>query len=258
MKVKDIINIIERFAPKELAYDWDNTGFITGDREKEVKKIFITLDMFKSTVSEAVKSGADMIISHHPILFRGVQKIDYNSQQGYIVKELIKNDIALYASHTSTDCTKGGINDVLAQKLGIMECVPVEKNENFDGCGLGRIGKIENAMTLGEYARFVKKQLNTPYVRVCGDINRNIKTVAVGGGACDDLIGDAVKLGADVLVTADLKYHISADATEMGIALIDAGHYPTEVFVQEIFEDLLKDTGIEIVKSKNEDVFKFI
>ena len=258
VKVKDIVNAIEKFAPKELAYSWDNTGFICGDCEREVKKVFLTLDVFKETVDEAVAYGCDMIISHHPILFKGIQVIDYKKQQGYIVKELIKNDIALYASHTSMDCASSGINDVLANKLGIKDADIIEKNTEFSGCGLGRIGNISEKTTLKDYAEFVKKALDTPFVRVCGDFNKGIKTVAVGGGACDDLIPEAIAMGADVLVTADMKYHISAEAVEGGLAVIDAGHYPTEVFVMDIFENLLCGMDVEIVKSSHKDVFKIV
>lgn len=258
VKVKDIIERIEKFAPCRLAYDWDNTGFIAGDREKKVKKVFLTLDVLKETVDEAKEFGADMIISHHPILFKGIQNIDYSTQDGYIVSELIKNDIALYCAHTSMDCAKGGINDILANKLGIKNPEVIEKNENFEGCGLGRIGKISREMTLKEYAEFVKEKLNTPFVRVCGDFDKKISTVAVGGGACDDLIPDVIKFGADVLVTADMKYHISQGAVCDGIAIIDAGHYPTEVFVTEIFEEIIKGMGLEIIKSSHKDIFSVI
>ncbi len=258
VKVKDIIERIEKFAPCELAYDWDNTGFIIGDREKEVKKIFLTLDVFKETVDEAIKLGVDMIISHHPILFKGIQTIDYSTQDGYIVSELIKNDIALYCAHTSMDCAKGGINDVLANKLGIKTPQVIEKNESFSGCGLGRIGDLSDKTTLEKYAEIVKKELYTPFVRVCGDFNKEIKKVAVGGGACDDLIDDAIKMGADVLVTADMKYHISQGAVCDGLCVIDAGHYPTEAFVTEIFEEIIDGMGLEIFKSTHKDVFSVI
>lgn len=258
VKVKDIVERIEKFAPRELAYDWDNTGFILGDKEKEVKKVFLTLDVFKETADEAVKMGVDMIISHHPILFKGIQVIDYSEQDGYIVSELIKNDIALYCAHTSMDCASGGINDVLANKLGIKEPKVIEKNESFPGCGLGRIGEINREMTLKEYAEFVKEELKTPFVRVSGEWDKKISTVAVGGGACDDLIPDAIKMGADVLVTADMKYHISQGAVCDGLAIIDAGHYPTEVFVTEIFEDILDGTDVEVITSTHKDIFKIV
>lgn len=257
-KVKDIIKIIEDTAPLSLAYSWDNSGFITGDPEKEVKRIYLTLDVLKDTVDDAIGKGADMIISHHPILFRGIQKIDISSHQGYIVQQLIKNDIALYSSHTSMDCAIGGINDVLAEKLGLINTEIIVKSEAVCNAGLGRVGDIAAPMTLGEYAKHVKERLNTPFVRLSGDEKQQISRVAVGSGACGDLIDSAQKMGADVMVTADIKYHIAADAVDSGIAVIDAGHYPTEMFVIGIFEKLLKDTGIEIIKSEKRDVFKLV
>lgn len=256
-KVKDIVKIIEEFAPKSLAYEWDNTGLIVGNPEKEIKKVYLSLDLFKYNIDEAIELGADMIISHHPILFKGIKKIDISEPEAYVLEKLIKNDIALYAAHTSIDCAKGGINDILAEKLGLYETEIIEKSE-ICGCGLGRVGNLTDYITLREMCQLVKEKLKTPFVRVCGDINKKVRRVAVGGGACDDLIPQAVKMGADVMVTADMKYHISADSVDKEILIIDAGHYPTEVFVIDIFENLLKDTQVEIFKSSHKDVFKVI
>ncbi len=256
-KVKDIVKIIEDFAPRSLAYEWDNTRLIAGNPEKEVKKIYLTLDLFKYNIEEAIKMGADMIISHHPILFKGIKEINVANPEAYVLEKLIKNDIALYAAHTSIDCAKGGINDILADKLGIKEIEIIEKSE-VEGCGLGRVGNLTEDITLREMCERVKVNLKTPFVRVCGDLDKKIRRVAVGGGACDDLIPQAIEMGADVMVTADMKYHISADSVDKGICIIDAGHYPTEVFVIDIFESLLKDTQVEVFKSSCKDVFKVI
>ncbi len=256
-KVKDIVKIIEDFAPKNLAYEWDNTGLIAGNPEKEIKKIYLTLDLFKYNIDEAIEKGVDMIISHHPILFKGIKEINILNPEAYVLEKLIKNDIALYAAHTSVDCAKGGINDVLADKLGLKEVEIIEKGE-IEGCGLGRIGNLAEEFTLKEVCEKVKENLKTPFVRVCGDLDKKIKRVAVGGGACDDLIPQAIEMVADVMVTADMKYHISADSVDKGICVIDAGHYPTEVFVIDIFENLLKDTQVEIFKSSCKDVFKVV
>ncbi|MGN0164184.1 MAG: Nif3-like dinuclear metal center hexameric protein [Candidatus Ornithomonoglobus sp.] len=256
--VKDIIEIIENTAPLDLQYSWDNSGFLCGSVTKEVKKLYLTLDVNMYTVDEAVRTGADMILSHHPILFRGANNINYNTPQGYVLKELVKNDIALYASHTPTDCANGGINDALADKLGIINKKIIEINDKYDGCGLGRCGDLESAVTLMEFAQRVKLALKTPFVRVCGDLETIIKKAAVGGGACDELIPAAKALGADVMVTADMKYHIAMEGVESGICVIDAGHYPTENFVIEIFEGMLKNTDIEIIRSTETDVFKYI
>lgn len=257
-KVKDIVGIIEDMAPVGLAYEWDNTGLICGDPEKEVNKVYLTLDMFKFNIDEAADLGVDMIISHHPILFGGLKKIDFSSQQGYIVKKLIENGIALYSAHTSMDCAVGGINDVLAQKLEIVNTTVIEKSEKYPGCGLGRMGQLKSEMSLGEYAELVKEKLNTPFVRVAGDLDKTVRCVAVGGGACDDLITAAIEMGADVLVSADMKHHITADAVDRNFAIIDAGHFPTEVFVKDIFENLLSNSDIKIYKSTEQDVFKIV
>lgn len=257
MKIRELIKKIEEKAPLSLAYPWDNSGFLVGDIERDVKKVFLTLDVNISTVKEAVECGAEFIISHHPILFKGIKTIDYNNTEGYIIKELIKNDIALYAAHTNMDTANGGINDILALKLGLSDIKIIEQHTDDKSCGLGRIGNIEEK-SLKEFAEFVKKQLDTPFVRVCGDFNKRIKRVGVGSGACDDIIDDALKMGADVFVTADMKYHISINSVEEGICVIDAGHFPTEIFVMEIFEDLIKNMDVEIYKSKNRDIFQII
>lgn len=258
MIVKDIISKIEKTAPLELAYSWDNSGFLIGDIEKDVKKVYLTLDVNVSTVKEAVEQGAELIISHHPILFKGIKKIDYGTPEGFILKELIKNDIALYAAHTNMDTADGGINDLLAQKLGIYDTEIIEQHTPAENCGLGRIGNLKEETTLCEFAELVKKELNTPFVRVCGELDKKIKRVGVGSGACDDIIPDALRMGADVFLTADMKYHISIDSVESGICVIDAGHFPTEVFVMDIFEKLLSEFELDIIRSSNKDIFKFV
>lgn len=258
MKVKDIVKIIENAAPLELAYDWDNSGFLIGDLNAVVNKVYLTLDVTTETVEEAAAMGAQMIISHHPMFFKPVRCLNINDKDGYIVQRLMSCTISLYAAHTTMDTARGGINDVLADKLGIFDTQIIEKNKIYDDCGLGRIGSLYETITLREFAERVKKELNTPFVRVCGDLNKKIRRAAVGSGACDDLIPAARKMGADVMVTADMKYHNSIDSVESGICVIDAGHYPTEVFVIDIFEKLLINKGVEIIKSGEKDIFQFV
>lgn len=255
MLVRDIIKIIEEKAPLGLAYSWDNSGFLCGDMNREVRKVYLTLDTDMYTVDEAVSCGADMIISHHPIMFGGIKRIDQNAPDGYVISQLIKNDIALYAAHTTMDTAKDGLNDLLAAKLGIKDTEVIEKNESFEDCGLGRIGNTERPVTLAEFAGIVKDALETPFVRVSGDKDTVIRKAAVGSGACSDIIPLALKMGADVMVTADVKYHTAKDSVESGICVIDAGHYPTEHFVVEIFADLLKNCGVETVYSSESDIF---
>ncbi len=258
MLVKDIIRIIEEKAPIGLAYDWDNSGFLCGDKNKEVKKIYLTLNTDIYTVNEAAELGADMIISHHPIMFGGINRIDISEPSGKIIETLIKNDIALYASHTTMDTADGGLNDVLAEKLGLINTEIIEKADGFDGCGLGRIGYLEKPETLSEFAETVKDALETPFVRVSGDMGILINKAAVGSGACADLIPAAADMGAQVMVTADMKYHTAIDAVESGICVIDAGHYPTERFAADIFGQLLKNSGCELFYSTEKDIFSVL
>lgn len=257
MKANDIIKIIEDFCPAKLAYPWDNVGLLCGDGNKEVKKIFVTLDANIKTIKEAIKKGADMIVSHHPILFGGIKKIDYTSPEGQMIKLLIQNDLPLFAAHTNMDTAKNGINDRLAKMFKLKNVKVLEQHTDDENAGLGRYGDLEKSISFGEFIKKCKNILNTT-VRVSGDFNTEIKTAAVASGSCSEVIPIAKEKGADVIITGDMKYHDMINMTETGICIIDAGHYPTEICVMDIFEDILKDTDTEIIKSENTDIFKFV
>lgn len=257
MKLKEIARIIENFANPQIAEDYDNIGLLIGDREKGIKKVLITLDTNLCTVNEAIENGCDMILSHHPIFFRGIKKIDYSTAEGQMVKNIIKNDISLFAAHTNIDSAKGGINDVLADIFGIENCRVLEPSLINPDEGLGRYGKLKNPVAFGELCDITREKLSTP-IRAAGDFNKEIKTLCVAGGSCSEFIGDAIRKGCDAVITGDLKYHDMMSYSEDGICIIDAGHYPTEIIVLDIFEKLLSGTGVEVVKSKNTDVFKFV
>ena len=231
MKAYKIAEIIEKYAPQSLAYPWDNVGILCGSGEKEVKKALLTLDTNEYTVNEAVTSGCDMIISHHPIFLNGIKRIDLSSSEGRMIKTLIENGITVFASHTNMDTAERGINSALAELFLLRDVKIIE--ENGENTGLGRYGRLDLPV-------------------------KEIITVGVASGSCADIIPAALRKGCDVIITADMKYHNTIENVESGIAVIDAGHYPTETIVMDIFENLLKDTGIEMVKSKNKDIFQFI
>lgn len=256
MKISEIEKIIEADVPKSLAYDWDNVGLLIGDKNKEIKKALLTLDTNLFTINEAINTGADIIISHHPLFFEPLKKIIYGTPSGEIVRLLIENNIAVYAAHTNMDTAKNGINAYLAELFGLENVKVIDSNSADNSTGLGRYGSLKNSTGFSNFIETVKTVLKTP-VRYTGDVNKSIKTVAVASGACAELVPVAKALDCDVLITADMKYHQMIDAEETGMCLIDAGHYPTEICVMEIFEKLLKNTDIEIVKSKNTDIFKF-
>ncbi len=258
MKAKKIIEKIEKRCPPSLAYPWDNVGLLCGDTEKEINKILVTLDTNLKVVREAVDKGADMIISHHPILLNGIKRIDYNTSTGQMIRLLIKNDIPLFAAHTNMDTAKGGINDKLAAMFNLREVKILEQHTEDNTAGLGRIGKLPEPVKFKAFAEKCKTILHTPFLRVSGDFERDIHTAAVASGSCGEIIPLAFSKGADVIITGDMKYHNMIDMTELGICIIDAGHYPTEICVTDIFADILRDAGVEIIKSENKDIFTFV
>lgn len=258
MKAIDIIKKIENICPENLAYSWDNVGLLCGDKEKEVKTVLVTLDANVNVVREAIAAGADMIVSHHPILLSGIKRIDYSTPTGKMLKLLIENNIPLFAAHTNMDTANGGISDALAELFGLNDVNILEQYTDNPEAGLGRYGKLKSAVKLSKLAEITKEKLKTPCVRVCGNLDTVISTLAVASGSCSEIIPLAKSLGCDAIITGDMKYHNSIDNVENGICIIDAGHYPTETIVMDIFEDILKDTGLKIIKSKNTDIFQFI
>ena len=257
MRAKEIIKIIENFCPENLAYEWDNVGLLCGDGEKEVKNVFVTLDTNLTTVQEAISKNADMIVSHHPILLGGIKRINYSTAEGQMIKLLIENDIPVFAAHTNMDTAKGGINDKLAEMFNLTDVEILEQHTPDPNVGLGRIGKIKNPAAFSEFSKICSKILKTP-VRISGDENKIINTVAVASGSCSEIIPLASEKGADAIITGDLKYHNTMDMTYLDICIIDAGHYPTEICVMDIFEDILKDKNLNLIKSENKDIFKFV
>ena len=258
MKVIDIAEKIEKLFPPELAESYDNIGLLCGSGEKEVKTILVTLDTNLAVAKEAVKVGADMIVSHHPILFGGIKRIDYGTPTGKMLKLLIENDIAVFAAHTNLDSAKGGINDALAKLFELKDIKVLEPNSNNQKAGLGRYGKLKKPITLFELAEMTKEKLGTPRVRMSGRPDTVIENLAIASGSCSEVIPTAMRKGCEAIITGDMKYHETIENVEAGICIIDAGHYPTETIAMDIFESVLKGSGVEIIKSKYRDIFRFV
>lgn len=252
MKLKQIAELIEKEFPLSSAYDWDNCGLLLGDGEREIQKALLSLDVNIAVLKEAKKAGADLILSHHPILFDGTKSITAQTAEGRLILGLLENKISVYSAHTNCDVGKNGINARLAKIFDL------ENTEFLEENGLGRVGNLKTPMTFYELALLTKKLLNTSFLRVNGNKSAPIRRIAVASGACSDSIPAAIKKGADAIITADMKYHEMINYGEEGIFIIDAGHYPTEIIVIDIFEDILKNSGLTLIKSKNTDVFEFI
>ncbi|RKQ37809.1 Nif3-like dinuclear metal center hexameric protein [Oceanobacillus halophilus] len=363
----DIFKMMERWAPKSLAYDWDNVGLQVGSYNNKVKKIMVTLDVLESVVDEAIQKKVDLIIAHHPLLFKPMKEVNFDTPKGKVIRKLIENQITVYAAHTNLDIAAGGVNDMICRSLGINEsniliessslklyklavyvpkthvetvrnglsesgaghignyshCTfqtegqgtfkPLEGTEPFIGekgkleyvaeqrietivpenrlelvikamlaahpyeepaydiyplinsgekFGLGRVGILQEKMKLEDFCEHVKNAFDMESVRVTGDLNKKVSRVAILGGSGEKYIHQAKHKGADVYITGDMSFHMAQDAWQMGLAVIDAGHYIEKV-MKEATATYLKDTLEEesldiIVSDTNTDPFQFI
>ncbi|MBQ2941128.1 MAG: Nif3-like dinuclear metal center hexameric protein [Clostridia bacterium] len=255
-KVKDIISEIEKVAPASFAEDFDNVGLLLGDCEAEVKKVLLCLDADENTAKEAAAKGADMIISHHPLIFHPLKDLCFLKSAGRCMKTLIKSDIAVYSAHTNMDIAEGGLNDLVAKKLSLKVISDLAFGEKERTCG--RI--CEADMALGELADRVKESYKLPYVRYAGDEKRMIKTVAVCSGSGRGLTDDVIKRGADVYITGDLTYSDIRNLSENGVSYIEVGHFDSEISVTEIFKGIIEKSfpDIEILISEEENIVKTV
>ena len=255
MKLIDIINIIEENYPKNLSYEWDNAGLFFGDKNKDIKRVIVTLDITMDVINQALEENADLILSHHPVIMSGIKTLEDNLMHSEIIKKAIKNDLAIYSAHTNMDVAKNGINQKLAELFGFGNIEVLEENPLYKDCGLGRVGELEKEISIDDFCEIVKEKLNTPFVRLCKNKD-TVKRVCVASGSCCEYVPLAIEKKADVIITGDMKYHNCIEYVYDGISIIDAGHFPTEIIVMDMFSELLKNENIDIIKSKNQDIFK--
>lgn len=253
-KLKEITDVLETKVPSFLKEEWDNVGLIIGNGDNEIKKVILALDCTESVVKEAINKNARLIITHHPLIFEGIKNIDFNTSLGRKIKLLISNDISLVSLHTNFDKINGGTSDTVAGILGLTDLKNIDDNE----FSLGKVGKIDT-VTLEEFAKTVKEKLNLKSLKYIGDNEKKINSVAVVSGSGADFLYDAKKMGADCLVTAEVKHHIAIDAYENDIAVIDAGHFETENVAMKTFCEILKDLPVEVLISETyTELFKYI
>lgn len=250
MKISEIIELLNREFPCEDAYEWDNVGLLVGDKNRDADKVLVCLDVTEAVLNEAKEMGAQLIVAHHPMIFSPVSKITSDTKEGRMLLFAIENKIAVYAAHTNCDKGKNGINTRLCDIFELCETEPLEAD------GLGRLGSLKAEMTGRQFAEFVSRKLKCN-VRLCGEENRVIRKVAVCSGAGCDCAQSAIESGADVLVTGDTKYHQMLELKDK-INVVDAGHYPTEIVVTDIFKEILCPQDIEVVEAKSQDVYRFI
>ena len=219
--VGDILKYIETLAPRELKMDWDNVGLNCGSRSAPVTRILVALDPFEHVCQEAAQWGADLLVTHHPLIFRPLPMVTDDAAITRGLMELVRHNISHICAHTNLDCAPGGVNDALAATLGL------ENTESLGAYGgMMRCGEVPQ-QDLTSFLAFVKEKLHCDGLRYC-DGGKPVRKVAVGGGSCAGEMLDALRAGCDTFVTADIKYNQFWDARDLGLSLIDAGHFATE------------------------------
>ncbi len=241
MKLFELYEILENRIPKSFSCEWDNDGLMCAtDLNSEVRKVLYTLDVTTSALEFAHKNGFDTVISHHPMIFRPLGAITPENHVSAKTIFAVKNNINVFSFHTRFDAMPGGINDLLAEKLGLQYIKSLSDGES----DIGRIGTLSKETSIEEFCFYVKDRLGCDSVSL-SQYKDKVKTVAVLGGAGKDFINAAIAAGADALVTGELNYNNMAEAAEMGISLIEAGHFFTEDVAYKYFSNFLNELGIE-------------
>lgn len=243
MLCRDVIKIIEQSYPPRYAMEWDNVGLLAGRDDREVKRIYIALDATDEVIGAAVEAGADMLITHHPLIFRGMKRINNEDFIGARVIKLIQNDISYYAMHTNYDVL--GMAALSGRKMGFVRSdvldVTAPGEEGKKPEGIGRVGELTEPVSLKVCARLVKERFCLSEVKVFGSLDKIIHKIAICPGAGSSVIGAALEAGADVLVTGDIGHHDGIDAVARHLAVIDAGHYGLEhIFIEDMKSYLQK------------------
>ena len=236
MKVKDIISVIEEFAPLGIQEKWDNSGLCIGSPEAEVSSVLVGLDCTEELVDEAVACGADMIVTHHPLIFSGLKKISPDDIVGAAVIKAVKAGISIYAAHTNADKVIAGVSGAMAAKLGLENVAILD--EDGEGTGLGVVGDLPEPLTAEEAVELVKSRFKLKAMRASRPVEGMISRVAMCGGSGGSLIGAAKASGAQLYLSGDISYHNFF--TPENFMIMDIGHYESEIEIVDILFSLIK------------------
>ena len=233
VRVRDVIATVLAAYPVSLAEDWDTgIGLTCGDPDDLIGSVLLAVDADDATVGEAIRTGAGLLLTHHPLLFRAVQSVNADTAKGTLIHRMIRSGVAHYAAHTNADSAEGGVNDALAGVLGLTGRRPLVPHSAGSVTGSGRVGMLPVPMSLRDFARHVADRLpaTAAGVRAAGDPDRMISTVAVCGGAGDSFLPAAAAAGVDVYLTSDLRHHVVAEfvADPANPALVDIAHWAGE------------------------------
>lgn len=260
MRCADVIRKLEELSPLAYAESWDNPGLLAGRTDKEIKRIYIAVDATTEAIAEAESVGADMLLTHHPLIFKGIKKVNSEDFIGRRILTLLQDDMCYYAMHTNFDVM--GMADAAADELKLQnrEVLDITFEDDIAKEGFGRLGDLPYPMTVDECAAYVKERFHLQAVKVFGQGSQQLVRAAISSGSGKSMIAPALGKGADVLITGDIDHHEGIDAVEQGMAVIDAGHYGLEkIFVPYLQEYLKRETeGIEIITQGKADPFRIL
>lgn len=236
--VHELYNAMCRIAPPELQTDFDNAGFLVGHGSRAVHTVLLALDITGEVIEEAESLGAELIISHHPVIFRPLHSVTAEGE-GALVLKLAEKGLAAICMHTNLDIAEGSVNDVLIRLLG------AEPEGVLDKEGCGRVGTLAQPLAMGDFLPLCKQRLRVNALRYV-DAGKPVRRLAVMGGSGGDAMRDAIAQGCDTYVTADVKYHQFLDAAALGLNLIDADHFCTENPIMSVLAGKLREQFPEL------------
>jgi dinuclear metal center YbgI/SA1388 family protein len=244
MKAKEVAAILEEFAPGSFQESWDNAGFCIGSPEQEVTGVLLGLDCTESLLDEAVACGANLIITHHPMIFQGLKKIHPDDNVGRLVYKAIQHNLVVYSAHTNADKVFGGVSDWMMDRLGLTDCQILDPEVGVQDAsgrpvGLGMVGNWAEPVAPEAFLERVKTAFGTPCLRASAPLNRPIRRVAVCGGSGTSLLAAARRAGADAFLCGDVSYHHFF--TDEQLWLVDVGHFESEIGIVDRFFTILQE-----------------
>lgn len=256
--LSDLRRVAEELWPAATAESWDRVGLVTGQDSAPLMRVHLAVDAVAATVEEAIDGGADALVTHHPLLLRGIHTVAEDTYKGALLASLIRGNCALLAAHTNADSPERGVSDVIAKRLGLTNLAPIVPGEPGSSEGLGRTGRLSEPITLKQFAEQVAAllPLTVSGVRVAGDPERAVQRVALLGGAGDSLLDHPLVRAADVYLTSDLRHHPAQESLELsrvsgGPALVDVAHWAAEsLWLEEAATQLTERLpGLEVTVS---------
>lgn len=239
MRCRELMERLEALTPASFAENWDNVGLLVGRLEKEIGSVLLAVDVTQDVIRQAEAKGADLILSHHPMVFSALKRVTDEDFNGSRILRLAQDDICCYAMHTNFDVL--GMADAVADEMNLAdrEVLEVTCEDEIAPEGIGRVGSLPRQMTLRECALFIKETFQLPQVRIFGEADRVIERAAVVPGSGKYYVKHALRAGADVLITGDIGHHDGLDAMEQGLAVLDAGHFGLEKIFMPYMEAVL-------------------